>query len=72
MALEQELKTYNLLRPQLVKQYLGLWALIKGDKLINAFDTYAIALKEAVRLFGTEPYFIKQILDPDPAATGLR
>lgn len=71
MPLETELETYRLLRPTLIKKYLGLWALIHGKDFVNAFDTYAQALKEGVRLFGTTPYLIKHILDPEPVETGV-
>jgi hypothetical protein len=71
MPLEAELRTYQLLRPTLIRKYLSLWALIHGKDFVNAYDTYALALKEGTRLFGTSPFMIKQILDPEPVETGI-
>lgn len=69
MALEAELATYRRLWPSLVRDYLGRQVLIQGDRLVGSYSDYAAALREATRLFGTGPYLIRKVQDPEPVET---
>lgn len=66
MALEDEQAFYRAHRAEFVRAFLGRWVLIKGQALIGVFPTDASALEEAVARFGTGPYLIKRVLDPEP------
>lgn len=66
MALEQEMRLYFDIRPELVAEALGRWVLIKGPELVGVFGTQEEALAEAVDRFGTETVLIRQVLDPEP------
>jgi len=59
-ALVQELQTYREKLPSLLPEE-GKFALIRGDKVVGTFDTYADALGEGYRLFKLEPFLVKQI-----------
>jgi len=59
-ALQQEIETFNRLLPGLLAQ-VGKYALIKGDKLVDTFDTYGDAMKHGYGEFKLEPFMVKQI-----------
>jgi hypothetical protein len=59
MALEQELATYRRELPKLVAN-TGKFVLIHG-KVSGIWETYSDALQEGYRLFGLEPFLVKQI-----------
>lgn len=64
-----ELATYRRLWPTLVSRYLGKQVLIRGEKLVGSYPDYASALREATRLFGTGPFLIREVRDPEPVET---
>lgn len=65
MALEQELATFKRELPQLLNRS-GRYVIIKGDKVLSTWDTYADALQEGYRLFLLEPFFVKKIQAVEP------
>lgn len=65
--LAQEIATYNRLLPELLLQ-VGRYALIKGDALIDTFDSYHDATKRGYALFRLEPFLVKQIAPAMPVA----
>lgn len=69
MLLEQELKYFNSIRNELVKNHEGKFALIRDEKLVGTFDHAESAYNEGVRTFGTEPFLVKQILREEPIET---
>jgi len=58
--LEKELATYQRELPALIKDE-GRFVVIKGDDVIDVFDSYADAMKFAYARFGLEPFFVKKI-----------
>lgn len=66
-ALETEVATYNRLLPSLLGQH-GRYALIKGDRLVDTFDTYSDALKCGYAEFALEPFLVKCIAPAEPIA----
>jgi len=60
MALERELETYKRELPNLLDR-VGKFALVRGDELVSVWETYDDALQEGYRLFGLEPFLVKQI-----------
>ena len=66
-ALHQEIETFNRLLPSLLMQ-VGKFALIKGDRLIDTFDTYSDAMKRGYTDFKLEPFMVKQIAPAERAS----
>lgn len=60
MALEKELETYKQKLSELAADE-GKYVLIKGDKVVSVYDTYADALKEGYDKFGLETFLVKKI-----------
>lgn len=58
--LQQEIETYNRLLPSLLT-HVGKYALIKGDSLIETFDSYQDAMKRGYTEFKLEPFMVKLI-----------
>ena len=61
--LSSEYQYYLKTKPELLKQYKGKFALIKGEKLVGTFDTDADAYKAGLLEFGNIPFLIIQILE---------
>jgi hypothetical protein len=60
MALEKELETYKHELSNLLSN-AGKYVLIQGDEVAGTWETYQDALQEGYRLFGLEPFLVKQI-----------
>lgn len=60
MALEKELDTYKRDLPKLIAK-AGKFVLIHGDEVSGIWETYHDALQEGYRLYGLEPFLVKQI-----------
>lgn len=60
-SLDKELATYSANLPSLLK-HQGKFVLVKGDAVIDTFDTYGDALKRGYEKFGLEPFLVKRIM----------
>jgi len=65
-VLREELAFFEEKRHELVKTYLGKFALVKGRNLIDTFTTFPEAYTKGVELFGLEPFLVKPILPEEP------
>ena len=63
--LEKELRFFAENRTKWVERYPDKFVLVKGEELINAFDTPEMALSEGARLFGGESFLVKQVTSSD-------
>lgn len=61
-VLDIELETYERNRDQLLESAENRFVLIKGDAVIDTFESQMDAIREGVRRFGNHPYLVKQIL----------
>jgi hypothetical protein len=59
--LELEIATYERERDRLEREHRGKFVLIKGEEVIDAFDSFQAAADEAVRRFGRGPYLIRHV-----------
>lgn len=59
-TLQKEIETYNRLLPSLLP-LVGKFALIKGDVLVDTFDSYQDAMKRGYADFKLDPFMVKQI-----------
>jgi len=59
-ALTKETETYKKLLPSLLINQ-GKFAVIYGDKLIGAYDSYEDALKIGYKECGINPFLVKKI-----------
>jgi len=59
-ALEKELATYRDKLQSLLPE-AGKFALIHDSEVVGTFDTYADALTEGYKVFGLNPFMVKQI-----------
>jgi hypothetical protein len=65
--LEEEIQYYNKIKTELLKNHAGKFALIHGSDFIGAFDNAQNAYDRGVELFGSKPFLIKLIVDPEPS-----
>lgn len=63
--LQKEYQYYLKIKSDLLKQYKGKFALIRGDRLVGTFDTDADAYKAGLMEFGNTPFLIIRISDED-------
>lgn len=69
ILLEKELKFFESKKAEWLKKYKDKFALIKGEKLIDVFDTFGDAYKEGVKRYGNQPFFIKKISEEERIET---
>ena len=62
--LNQEIATYERLRPSLEAEHPMKWAVVHGETLVGTYADFQKAAEEAVRRFGRGPYLIRQIGAP--------
>jgi hypothetical protein len=62
-ALEEELKTFEAHRTELLGRAKGQFVLIKGNRIVDTFVSQEDALKRGYQEFGNSPFLVKQILD---------
>lgn len=60
--LEEELKTYEAHRLELLGSDEGKWVLIHGDKLAGVFESQGDAVRAGYGQFGNVPFLVKQAL----------
>jgi hypothetical protein len=63
-ALDEELRTYAQQEEELKLTAPGKFVVIKGTEIVGTFDTLELALTEATRRFGLEPYLVRRIGEP--------
>ncbi len=59
--LAAELATLERNRKRLEREHMGKWVLIQGDEVVGTFDTFENAADEGLRLFGRNPFLIRQV-----------
>jgi len=61
MPLETELALFEKLKPELLKNHEGKFALIHGSDFIGAFDTAENAYADGVKRWGRDSFLVKKI-----------
>lgn len=65
-VLLKEIGVYEKNKQKLLRESSGKFVLIKGEQIINVFDTSADAIKVGIDKFGNTPFLVKQILEIEP------
>lgn len=63
--LKTEIETYNKLKDELISKSAGKFVLIKGDKLIDTFESQADAINAGYKQFGNVPFLVRLIQEFD-------
>jgi len=61
--LKKELEVYEGQKAELVGKSKEKFVLIKGDKVIDTFDTKIDAIRHGYEKFGNTPFLVKQIVE---------
>ena len=61
MALDKELELFAKMKPELLKNHEGKFALIRGEEFIGAYDSAENAYAEGVKRFGCESFLVKKV-----------
>lgn len=59
--LEEEIKTYEQNKAELVKTANGKYVLIKGKEIIDIFESEKDAIRQGIEKFGNSPFLVKKI-----------
>jgi hypothetical protein len=62
--LKDEIAAYDSMRGDLEAKFLGRWALVHDRHLIDTYESFDQAAKDAVHRFGRGPYLIRQVGAP--------
>ncbi len=65
--LQEESAFFETHRAQWLRKHKGKFALVRGSKLVGAFDTAEAAHRFGTARFGTSKFLVKQILEENPA-----
>ena len=52
MALEREIAAFEARKAELEQHHKGKWVVFRGDELVDAFDSFENAARDASRRFG--------------------
>lgn len=66
--LQVELTFFYAHRDEWLKDHREKWALVKGEELVDTFDSAENAYEAGVERYGTESFLVKQIIESDPVA----
>jgi hypothetical protein len=69
VELEQELKFFESKKKEWLKDYRDKFVLIKGEELIDVFNTLEDAYKEGVKRYGNQPFLIKKVTEEEETET---
>ena len=61
VALEQEYKFFLSNLEEFSKIHLNEFVLIKGEQVVDFFNSYEKALRDGLQRFGNVPFFIKEV-----------
>lgn len=50
---------------ELSDRFPGKYLLIKGEEVMGGFETYEQGVSEGAKLFGTGPFLVRSVLQPD-------
>lgn len=64
--LQKELDYFTHNKDEFLKHYKGQFVLIKGNTLIGGYTTEQEAYQAGVSRYGSETFFIKQVLEDEP------
>jgi hypothetical protein len=65
MALERELALFAKMKPELLKNHEGKFALIRDEEFLGAYDSVENAYAEGVKRFGREPFLVKKVSEQE-------
>ncbi len=61
--LKKEIEAYESQKAELLDKSKGKFVLIKGEKVIDVFDTEIDAIRQGYKRFGNVPFLVKQIVE---------
>lgn len=61
--LDEEFQTFEKHKSDLLSDNVGRFVLIKGDQIIDVFDTQLDAVRQGYKRFGNVPFLAKKIVD---------
>lgn len=62
--IQAEVEAFERMQPELEVKYRDRWVLIHDGELINDFDSFDLAARDAVKRFGRGPFLIRQVGAP--------
>jgi len=62
-VLEEELQTYEAHKDELLSKAKDQFALIKGEEVVDVFETPMDAIRQGYERFGNVPFLVKQIVE---------
>ena len=65
-GLEHELEVFERNRVALLGTSKGKFVLVKGDRIVDTFESQQDAIKRGYELYGNAPFLVKQVLEFDP------
>lgn len=64
MGIQAEIEAFCAMQSKLEAEHFGQWVVFHDRKLVDFFESFEAAANEAVILFGSGPFLIRQIGAP--------
>ncbi|MBI4606448.1 MAG: hypothetical protein HY721_31165 [Planctomycetes bacterium] len=64
--LDEEIKTYEQHRDELIGKAEGKFVLIRGGAVVGVYDSKMDAIRQGYQQFGNVPFLVKQVLRVEP------
>ena len=68
-VLQDELRTYEAKRGELLRDSEGQFVLIHGEDVLGLFQDRLTAIESGYRRLGNVPFLVKQVLREEPVVT---
>lgn len=68
-VLDREVAYYQQHKAEYLKQFPGLFVLIKDDRMLGPFPTAEAAHDMGLHTFGLVPFFVRQVLEREPVGS---
>ena len=62
-TLEKELATYEAAKPRLISEAPGKFVLIRGEQVVDTYDSELDAINAGYEKFGNVPFFVTQVTE---------
>lgn len=66
--LQEELRTFETQKKELLEKARGKFALIKGHQIVSVFDTETDAVRQGYERLGNVPFLVKEIVEYESSA----
>jgi hypothetical protein len=62
--IDDEIDAFKAMQSWLEAEHMGKWVIVHNRQLVQLYETFELAARDAIRQFGSGPFLIRQIGEP--------